>query len=163
MSFRVREANFETVFEPLLKAEERIPRATRQAWYDTGKYLTKKTSADIMRMKDGRVYYITRRKGGKPRRHVASRPFDTHANLKGNRGGLKGSLSWKVQSWDKMRFGYGVSTSKANKTPDYARAIEFGSHKPHIILPRPTIARNIANAGTKWAMYWEQRMDRQFK
>ena len=150
------------VFEPLTKAPERVPRAIRRMWFRLGKDLKTKTSKDILRIKDGREYRVPVRSRStgqiiRYRIHIASKPFDTHANLTGK---LRRSLSWKVHSFRRMDFGYGVSTAAANKTPIYARAIEFGRTSPHTIAPRPSIKNNLQS--TLWDTYFTDEIKKAF-
>jgi hypothetical protein len=162
-AFRVSQHDFDVVFQPIERAPERIPQGIRNTWFRLGKYLKKKTSADILKKpKHGRTYY-RRTKSGARRVHVASKPGETHANMTGE---LRRSLSWKVYSFSKMGFGYGVSTNASNKTPIYGAAIEFGKkwkNPDREIKPRPSIKNNIRKAESVWDRFFVEEMEVVYK
>ncbi len=157
--FLVSQHGLDLIFEPLVNAPERVPKAIRHTWFELGKYLKTKTSADILRKpKSGRTYY-RRDKAGRRRVHVASKAGETHANMT---GALRRSLSWKVYSFQKMGFGYGVSTGMAKRTPIYGAAIEFGKrweNPTREIKPRPSIGNNIKKAESVWDKLFEDQME----
>lgn len=102
---------------------ERMHKLTKSgvefAAYTSAKGLQRATSAEILRRpKSGRVY-IRRDRLGRRRRHVASAPGETHANMT---GATRRSLSFKVSNRE-IEFGYGVQKGDA---PEYAEALEFG-------------------------------------
>ncbi len=68
--------------------------------------------------KSGRMYMI-RYASGRRRRHQASAPGESHANLT---GALRNSVSYRTKG-DDIVFGYGVGPIPA---PAHARTIEFG-------------------------------------
>lgn len=109
----------------------------RKAWFDVGKDLKDEANKEMLKKpRQGRVYFI-RTASGRRRRHVASRPFETHANLSGT---LRRSMGWKVTGIE-LRFGYGLLN---NDAPPYARAIEFGAKfKTHRLEKRPSLLNSI--------------------
>lgn len=111
-------------------------RGIRRGWFDLARDLKATANAEILRKpKGGRVYLVKTRTGR--RRHVASAPGETHANLKGR---LRRSLSWKVRGTDSMDFGYGVSTTSRNEAPPYAPHVEFGTRR---MAERPSLENAI--------------------
>lgn len=137
---------------------ERITkRGIRQGWFRFAKDLRSEANTEILRRpKSGRTY-ISRTRGGRRRRHVASAPGETHANFSGT---LRRSLSWKVRGADSMEFGYGVSTRVANAMPDYAEYVEFGTPR---MSERPSL-QNAINATTRNAeKYFTQEIEGAFE
>ena len=91
------------------------------------------TSQEILRRpKSGRVY-VRRDRLGRRRRHVASAPGETHANMTGR---LRRSLSFRVNPRE-IEFGYGVTKGDA---PDYAASVEFGTKRT---AARPSLQNGI--------------------
>ena len=113
------------------KLEDAVPagnRASRQAWFVLGKDLKAEANRAILaKNKTGRVYII--RSAGGRRRHRASAPGQSHANLTGE---LRRSLSWRVFGHDSMDFGYGARGG----APRYAKFVELGTTR---MDPRPTL------------------------
>jgi len=103
------------------------------AAYMTAKGLVKTTSAEILRKPKGGRVYIRRDRIGRQRRHIASAPGETHANMTGK---LRRSLSFKVGS-NQLEFGYGVFK---NDAPYYAQSVEFGKHRT---AARPSLRNGI--------------------
>ena len=131
-------------------------KAIRQTWFRAGKDLKAEANREILRRpKSGRTY-IVRGRGGRRRRHVASKPGETHANL---RGDLRRSLSWKVRGTDRMDFGYGVSTTARNAAPDYAE-IEFGLGR---VKARPSLKNAIDATQRNIERHFVEEMDRRLK
>lgn len=139
--------------------EEGTRRAIRQTWFRLGVDLRREAKKQIIKApKSGRVYFI-RQRGGRIRRHVASAPGETHANLS---GALQRSISWKVNGTESMDFGYGFSTTAANKAPPYDAAIEFGRRDGHIAA-RPSI-ENAINATERNAEdHFAKEMAKEFR
>lgn len=108
-------------------------RAVELANFASANQLLRATSREILRRPKGGRTYIRRDRAGRRRRHVASAPGETHANMTGR---LRRSLSFRIRGQD-IEFGYGV---RGNNAPPYARAIEFGSRR---IEPRPSLSNGI--------------------
>lgn len=111
--------------------------AIRRGWFAFMQELQRVANREILRKpKSGRVYIISDR-AGRRRRHVASAPGETHANLT---GATRRSLSWRVEGWERATFGYGVSTSSLNAAPVWAPYLEFGTSR---MAPRPSLKNAI--------------------
>lgn len=123
----------EREFARMRGIEQATRKGIRRAWFDLGRDLKGRANAEILRKPKGGRTYIIRTRGGRTRRHVASAPGETHANLKGR---LRRSLSWKVHGVDSMDFGYGVSTTAKNQAPEYAPFVEFGTRR---MAERPSL------------------------
>lgn len=97
------------------------------ASYRSALGLRKEANRQILeKPKHGRVY-ISRDRAGRRRRHVASAPGETHANLTGK---MRKSLGFAVGQRE-IEFGFGVLPN--NPAPaKYPPAIEFGSKKRKI-------------------------------
>ena len=92
------------------------------AAYTSSKGLMKTINAEILHKPKGGRVYVIRSATGRRRRHRASAPGETHANLTGK---LRKSLGFKVNP-NQLEYGYGV---EKNDAPDYAERIEFGTKK----------------------------------
>lgn len=118
--------------------------AIRKAWFVVGKRVIKDAKKAIMKKpRSGRVYTL-RTPGGRKRRHTASKPGESHANLTGQ---LKNATSWKLHGSD-MEFGYGVVKRNA---PPHGKWMEFGVKAKSggwKIEPRPTL-KNAIDANIK--------------
>lgn len=109
------------VIEKLIGLDNLTKQGIRQGMFDSGHGLIKNASDEILRKpKSGRVYYFTNKKTGRRRRHVASAPGETHANLT---GAARRSLSFKIQGVTSFEFGYGVSGG-THKAPVYVERLE---------------------------------------
>lgn len=120
--------------------ESATKRGIRAGWFSFAKDLQDSANREILRKpKSGRVYMI-RTRGGR-RRHVASAPGETHANMSGT---LRKSMGWKVRGAKTMEFGYGVTSKQA---PPYAEAVEEGTRR---MAARPSLGiavrKNLRNA-----------------
>jgi hypothetical protein len=112
-----------------------VRQALRRSSYYVGKELHRSVNKDILRKKDGQVYII-RDSLGRRRRHIASRPGDTHANMTGE---LRKSMGFHARGLE-VEFGYGVSGSRGGpRAPHYAE-IETGYGK---VAPRPSLKNGI--------------------
>lgn len=121
------------VYERAEQLEEQIQRAIRKAWFAIGKDLKSEAETEILRKPKGGRTYIMRSRG-RQRRHVASAPGETHAEMTGR---LRKSIGWKVGSPDTLVFGYGVVGSD---DPSYASYVEFGTTK---MSARPSLGNAI--------------------
>jgi hypothetical protein len=104
------------------------------AW-TSARGLRSATSAEILRRPKGGRTYIRRTRSGGRRRHVASAPGETHANMTGT---LRRSLDFKVSTTE-IEFGYGVTK---NNAPEYAEAVEFG-RRDGSMAARPSLQNGI--------------------
>lgn len=150
-------ARAERVFASIEDAPNTTRRAIRQAWFDLGIDLKSAASAEILRKPKGGRVYVVRGPGGRRRRHVASAPGETHANLTGR---LRRSISWKVHGTDSMRFGYGVSTRPSEDAPRYDEYVEFGTRR---MEPRPSLDNAISEKQRDAERNFLDSMDRAFR
>jgi len=149
-------------FMKLQKLRPKTNKAIRAAWFDLGRDLKNEANKEILRKpKSGRVYII-RMKGGRKKRHVASAPGETHANLTGK---LRRSVSWKVYSYQRMEFGYGFATNNSTRAPIYDHVIEdgFKFRDGRVIKPRPSIANAVAAVKSKTKDHFQKQMLAEFK
>ncbi len=103
------------------------------AGYVSGKGLVRATSAEILKKPKGGITYIRIDRAGRRRRHVASAPGQTHANMT---GALRRALDFKTTSTE-LEFGYGVVKGDA---PKYAGFVEFGTRN---MKARPSVQNGI--------------------
>ena len=114
-------AQSKDVLEHLEKTSTKQNPILHRMWASFGRDLVKTTNQEILRRpKSGRVYLI-RLKNGTRRRHVASAPGETHANMSGT---LRKSLGYKVKGIERMDFGYGASNKVV---PKHAIFVEKGT------------------------------------
>jgi hypothetical protein len=119
----------------------RTAQGIREGFFDLGKDLKAVADKEILRKpKRGRTYLV-RGPSGRRRRHVASAPGETHANLSGK---LRRSMGWRVQGASSLEFGYGVGYQAA-PAPDYAAFVEEGTRR---MAKRPSLG-NAVNATTR--------------
>lgn len=124
-----------TVYHKLEGIDRLTKRAVRQGMFKWARDLKTTANKDILsKDKTGRIYRI-RLPSGRIRRHQASAPGETHANLTGT---LRRSIGWNVVSSDRLEFGYGLDRVK--EAPEYAQWLEFGSSR---MSPRPSIQNTI--------------------
>lgn len=133
--FRVRQdtTNNNLVYREVKDLPSTFHQVFRDGFFGYMRELKKGASKEILRKPKSGVTYIVRTRTGKRRRHVASAPGETHANLT---GALRRSLSWKVHGWEKAEFGYGVSTNSKNAAPEYGAFVELGTR---FMQPRPSL------------------------
>lgn len=116
---------------------ENLDKLTREgmeyALWISARQLMKATSADILKRPKGGRTYFRKDAAGRRRRHVASAPRETHANMTGT---LRRSLSFRVDK-NELEFGYGVQGTTA---PEYAGWVEFGTN---LMVERPSLRNNI--------------------
>ncbi len=157
MSINVRTSSgSERVFVELGNITQLTRRAIRHTWFELGKDMRAEANREILRRPKGGRTYIVRGREGRPRRHVAGAPGETHANLTGD---LRRSISWKVYGIDSMAFGYGVSTTFRNSAPKYSAFVEFGTRK---MAPRPSLENAINATQRNAERHWLDAMDGAF-
>lgn len=139
------------VYKDVGKIPGGTARAIRQTWFRLGKDLRHEANKEILRTpKSGKVYMIKGPRG--VRRHVASKPGETHANLTGK---LRKSLSWKVRGTTQMSFGYGFSVAAGKEAPEYDFIIEFGDAK---IKARPSLLNAIRKTNRNTEDHFHREM-----
>lgn len=117
--------------------------------------LKKKANKEILRKPKGGATYYIRGRNGRRRRHVASAPGESHANLTGT---LRRSLSWKVFGWERAEFGYGVSTNASNRAPGYAGFVELGTR---MMKPRPSLQNAVRD--TERDVHFDRALDKMIR
>ncbi len=145
------------VFANIGDIRDETEKSIRRAWFELGKDLKSEANREILRKpKSGRTYFI-RTRAGRVRRHVASAPGETHANLT---GWLRRSISWKVSGTDEMRFGYGISTTARNANPEYDAFVERGTRR---MAARPSLSNAIDATQRSVPRDFVAEMNRRFK
>lgn len=127
------------VLAQLRNTTQATRRALRQTWFELGTALKREANKEILRKpKSGRTYIVLS-KSGRKRRHVASAPGETHANLSGD---LRRSIGWQVHGTNQLDFGYGVTggdgsaAARGRKSTHYAAFVEFGTSR---MAERPSL------------------------
>ncbi len=136
-----------------------VKRGVRNGWLEVGRDWEKTTSDEIKRRpKSGRTYIIRHRATGKRRRHIASAPGETHANITGL---TRRSLSYKVPSFAEMTVGYQVSGDAKNPASFWGKFLEFGTKKKRgRMKPRPSIQIGIAAITRNAEVYMAREIQR---
>lgn len=134
------------------RADPAARRAIRRAFFELGRKLRDGASREILHgRKTGRTYFV-RGPGGRRRRHIASAPGETHANLTGK---LRRSIGWKVKGIRGMDFGYGVAGR--HQAPVYDEHVEFGTGR---MEPRPSLDNEIRRNQRDLQRDFSEAMDR---
>lgn len=108
--------NNKQVFAQLDEIDDRTRRGIRQFWFALGKSLLKSFNAEVLRKpRSGRIYKI--RRGKTRRRHTASEPGETPANISGN---YRRSAGYQLRGDSEMQFG---------NSAEYAGFLENGTSK----------------------------------
>ena len=145
------------IFRSIERIQPKSRIAVRKAWFEIGKDLKNEANTEIKRRpKSGRTYYI-RTKNGRYKRHVASAPGETHANLNGK---LRKSVSWKVHGYFRMDFGYGFATGANNRAPDYDSFVEDGTKN---MKPRPSMGNAVRKIQRTATVEFHRQIAREFK
>ena len=130
-------------------------RGLRQGMFKAGRGLVGRASTDILhKPKSGRTY-IRIDRAGRRRRHVASAPGETHANMT---GAARRSLGFKLRGVRSLEFGYGVGTGK--DAPKYVKFLEFGTRK---MAPRPSLQNTIKKEQGNMVQHFENEIGKKFK
>lgn len=136
---------------------QRLKELTRSgvehAAFTSGRGLVKATSAEIIRKPKGGRTYIRKDRAGRRRRHIASAPGETHANMSGK---LRRSLGFKV-SPNQLEFGYGVQTGDA---PEYAEWVEFGTSR---MKARPSLQNGIKSQRRNFQNNFEREIGKRLE
>lgn len=145
----VLKASSKRVIKEIIGLDNLTKQGINQGMSDSGNALIKRASTEILRKpKSGRTYFI-RNKRGRRRKHVASAPGETHANLT---GATRRSLSFKLKDATSFDFGYGVSGG--NVAPEYAAQLES---------TRPSLQNAVKDQEQKMVQHFERQILRQFK
>lgn len=151
--FRIREdSKNRLVYRRVEDLPTRAHQVFRAGFFDFMAALKVEANKEILRKPKAGRTYIARDRSGRKRRHKASAPGESHANLSGT---LRRSLSWKVFGWEKAEFGYGVSSNAQNKAPGYAGFVELGTR---LMKPRPSL-QNAVRA-TERDVHFDRALDK---
>lgn len=123
------------VFGQIENTGEATRRGLRQGMFRSGHTLIKAASQEILHGNKTGITYIRRDRAGRRRRHQASAPGETHANMTGT---LRRSLSFQLTGVTQIEFGYGVSAG--NSAPEYAAFVEFGTTR---MRARPSLLNTL--------------------
>jgi len=145
------------VFRGLDRILPTTQRAIRTSWFAIGRDLKNEANKEIKRRPKSGIVYFIRTKSGKYKRHVASAPGETHANLSGK---LRKSVSWKVHGFSRMDFGYGFATNANNKAPEYDIFVEEGTDK---MKPRPSIENTVRKIQRTTQNHFQREIIKGFK
>lgn len=152
MSFEIKEAlENASVYVEIENLDHLTKRSIRHGFFEMAKDLRTTANKEILRRdtKTGRVYIIRSKKTGRRRKHRASAPGETHANLS---GALRRSLGWIVYDWRGIEFGYGTSARKP--APPYSKMLEFGTRG---MAARPSLRNAIAIVQPRSEKYFFER------
>lgn len=157
-------------FHDLKQFRKASKRVIRQFYFLTGYDFRNEARAEILRKpKGGRTYRLTKgthqtgkRKGQRRRvKHVASAPFETHANFTGL---TRKSIGFKLHGSTRMTFGYGIASAKP--PTEWAQYLEFGTigfKKVGPMAARPSLSAAIDKMEGKAQQNFDQAILREFK
>jgi len=134
-------------------AGELTERGIRQGFFRLAKDLHGTANEDILRKPKKGKTYIVRGPSGRKRRHVASAPGESHANLSGK---LRRSMGWKVSGAKLMEFGYGAGPETA---PDYAPFVENGTRR---MAARPSLGNSVRKNIRNGELHFVREVMRRF-
>lgn len=124
------------------------------AAYTSAKGLQKTINAEILHKPKGGRVYIRKDSIGRRRKHRASAPGETHANMTGK---LRRSLGFKVNTTE-LEYGYGVESKEA--APPYAARIEFGGGR---IAARPSLQNGAKKERRNFQNNFEQQIGKRLE
>ncbi len=145
------------IFLSLENIDRRTARGIRQGFFNIGRTLKRTANKNILdkSKKTGRIY-IRRDRAGRRRRHRASAPGETHANMT---GALRKAVAWKVHGSDELEFMYGAD---GRTPPPYDAAIEFGT-KDGRIKARPSLRNAISEIDRDAEVYFEEAITNELR
>jgi hypothetical protein len=147
------------IFMKLQKLKPKSRKVIRASWFALGRDLKNEANKEILRTPKGGKTYLIRTRGGRRKRHVASAPGESHANLSGK---LRRSISWKIHGYSRMDFGYGFATAAGGRTPKYDAWIEDGT-KDGRIKPRPSIENAVNKVKNNTNDHFQKQMLKEFR
>lgn len=141
----------ERIFRQLADTEVKTQAAIRAVWYGIAEDIEKRANQEILRApKGGRTYLVRTRPGGRQRRHVASAPGETHANLSGD---LRKSIGWQVHGNFEMTFFY-------DGDAEHDAFVEFGTAN---MEARPSLSNAITFVQGNVQPRFDEEMGREFR
>jgi len=136
-----------TVYIIINKIDESTRRGIRQGFFRLGSSLRRTASKQILsKNKTGRVYLI--RRGKRYRRHRASAPGESPANLSGN---YRRKIGFQIRGHKEMEFG---------GRADYSAFLEDGTNK---MEPRPGLGNAVKAEERNSIGYFESEISRNLK
>lgn len=157
------------VFSDLKQFRKASKRVIRQFWFLTGHDFRNEARAEILRKpKGGRTYHLAKgvhksgKRKGKRRRvkHIASAPFESHANFSGL---TRGSIGFKIHGSTRMSYGYGIASAKP--ATEWGQYLEFGTigfKKVGPMAARPSLSASIDKMEGKAQHNFDQAILREF-
>lgn len=146
--------NSRAVVERIGRLGELTQSGVEHAAYTSAKGLQKAINAEILHKPKGGRVYVIRSATGRKRRHRASAPGETHANLTGK---LRKSIGFKVNP-NQLEFGYGVESKEA--APDYAAGVEFGTKN---MAARPSLQNGIKSERRNFQNNFEREIGKRLE
>jgi len=144
----------DTILLKIQHAGELTKQGIRQGFFSLGRDLKAMANEDILRRpKKGRTY-VVRGPSGRKRRHVASAPGESHANLSGK---ARRSIGWKVYGAERLEFGYGAGP---DTPPDYVDYLEHGTSR---MAARPSIGNSVAKNLRNADVHFIKQITRRFE
>ena len=133
----------------LERIDENTRRGIRQGFFRLGSSLVRTSSKQILdrSKKTGRIYRI--RRGQRIRRHQASAPGQSPANLSGK---YRRSFGFKIKGFQEMKFGSGLAMKE-----DYPEYLEKGTRK---MKPRPGLGNAVDAEERNSITYFETEIAR---
>ena len=115
-------------FDAIFKTKERTQKGIRRAFFDIGKELMTSLNEEVLRGKKTGRLYILRTRSGRRRRHIASAPGETPANITGKYRRSRGFINQTTQLTFGLRQDYAeyleVGTRRMRARPGLGNAIE---------------------------------------
>lgn len=157
MKFEFDQRKGEEVLLDIEGMGEQLDQVMRHGWYGLMRAIRDEARKEILRRpKGGRTYIIRTKSGKRHRRHVASAPFETHANITGK---TRKSIGFKVHGTERAEFGYGASGR--SQTTEWGEYLEFGTRN---MAPRPSLANAIDKVlKTDETSYFDVEFSRRFE
>lgn len=127
----------------LTNLDDKFRRGVTRGWDRSGRVLVNSAKKEIKDgLKTGRIYHI------RGRRHRASAPGETPANLSGN---LRRSIGYEARGWNQMEFGADA---------EYAGFLEEGTRK---MKKRPTLGNTFRKEQGRIQRILYVDIEREFK
>jgi len=137
----------------LFQIEKLTKRALYHVWHEVGKDLEDSAKKEILRHPKAGRKYVIRSRSGRRRRHIASAPGETHAEITGK---LRRSIGRKVTGWQKLDFGY---IQRPPEDPQYGEFLEFGTSR---MAARPTLLNAINDQSHQIEKHFATAMKKEF-